>query len=67
MIPPVPSDDRLECWDPKSQDSLRDSEVPKCPLEAERDQTGLCGEAQSDGVPCTDPTRRCEICGRAHR
>lgn len=60
-------DDRLECWDPASLDSFRDLAKTKGPLDAERERTGLCGEAQSDGVPCTDPKRLCEICGRAHR
>jgi hypothetical protein len=27
-----------------------------------REQTGTCGEAQADGVPCPDPTRSCETC-----
>jgi hypothetical protein len=28
--------------------------------------TGLCAEAQADGVPCTELGRDCEICERAH-
>ena len=27
--------------------------------------TGLCPEAQADGVPCYAAGRSCEICGRA--
>ncbi len=27
--------------------------------------TGLCSEAQADGVPCTELGRDCEICDRA--
>ncbi|MCK5688237.1 hypothetical protein KAI87_03150 [Myxococcota bacterium] len=29
------------------------------------DNTGLCGEAQADGVPCEDPTKNCEECDQA--
>lgn len=61
-----PHNELLDCWDPSSRDAFRDLTAPKCPLEAERDRTGLCGEAQSDGVPCLDPKRKCEVCGRAH-
>ena len=32
----------------------------------ERSQTGLCGEAQADGVPCPSASRQCELCGFAH-
>jgi hypothetical protein len=28
--------------------------------------TGLCPEAQADGVPCTELGRDCEICERAY-
>ncbi|OGQ91685.1 MAG: hypothetical protein A2289_17910 [Deltaproteobacteria bacterium RIFOXYA12_FULL_58_15] len=28
-------------------------------------QSGLCSEAQADGVPCTEVGRHCEICERA--
>jgi hypothetical protein len=28
--------------------------------------TGLCAEAQADGVPCTALGRSCDTCGRAH-
>jgi hypothetical protein len=28
--------------------------------------TGLCAEAQADGVPCTELERDCEICERAY-
>ena len=28
--------------------------------------TGLCPEAQADGVPCTELGRECEICERAY-
>jgi len=31
------------------------------------DQSGLCDEAQADGVPCPDLGRDCEICERARR
>jgi hypothetical protein len=27
--------------------------------------TGLCAEAQADGVPCTVTGRSCDTCGRA--
>jgi len=27
--------------------------------------TGLCPEAQADGVPCTEVGRSCDICGHA--
>ncbi len=27
--------------------------------------TGLCAEAQADGVPCTDVGRSCDVCERA--
>ncbi len=61
------TNDRLECWDPACNESFTDlAKKPELPLEVERSQTGLCGEAQSDGVPCTDPKRLCEKCGRAH-
>lgn len=61
-----PHNEILDCWIPASTDAFRDVPGRKCPLEPDREQTGLCGEAQSDGVPCTDPTRLCEVCGRAH-
>lgn len=60
------ADDRLDCWDPASLESFRDLPGAGCPLDAEREQTGLCGEAQADGVPCVDSKRLCELCGRAH-
>lgn len=28
-------------------------------------QTGLCEEAQADGIPCYELGRRCECCERA--
>ncbi len=28
--------------------------------------SGLCDEAQADGVPCAEPGRVCETCERAH-
>lgn len=28
-------------------------------------RTGLCGEAQADGVPCYELGRKCETCERA--
>ncbi len=31
----------------------------------ERDATGLCEEAQADGVPCFEVGRECDVCGRA--
>lgn len=31
----------------------------------DRDLTGLCGEAQADGVPCYESGRQCETCARA--
>jgi len=27
--------------------------------------TGLCAEAQADGVPCYDAGRQCDVCGRS--
>jgi hypothetical protein len=33
--------------------------------EAPAGGTGLCPEAQADGVPCTELGRDCEICERA--
>jgi hypothetical protein len=33
--------------------------------EADCGGTGLCPEAQADGVPCTEIGRDCEICERA--
>jgi len=27
--------------------------------------TGLCAEAQADGVPCSDVGRSCDVCERA--
>jgi hypothetical protein len=35
------------------------------PAEPEWRQSGLCAEAQADGVPCTVVGRRCELCERA--
>jgi hypothetical protein len=29
--------------------------------------TGLCAEAQADGVPCTVAGRECDTCARARR
>ncbi len=40
-----------------------DEEKKDAPGE-ERTQTGLCGEAQADGVPCDETGRECETCGR---
>ncbi len=39
------------------------------PLEAATDwrSSGLCDEAQADGVPCSEPGRTCECCEHAHR
>ena len=34
--------------------------------EAPAGGTGLCPEAQADGVPCTELGRDCEICERAN-
>jgi hypothetical protein len=34
--------------------------------EAPAGGTGLCPEAQADGVPCTELGRDCEVCERAH-
>ncbi len=31
----------------------------------DRDLTGLCEEAQADGVPCFEAGRQCDTCGRA--
>jgi hypothetical protein len=31
------------------------------------DLTGLCDEAQADGVPCFEAGRQCETCARATR
>jgi hypothetical protein len=31
----------------------------------DRDLTGLCDEAQADGVPCYEAGRQCETCARA--
>jgi hypothetical protein len=33
--------------------------------EAPAGGTGLCPEAQADGVPCTELGRDCEVCERA--
>jgi hypothetical protein len=35
------------------------------PTEAEWRQSGLCDQAQADGVPCTVVGRRCELCEHA--
>jgi hypothetical protein len=35
------------------------------PTEEEWRQSGLCAEAQADGIPCTALGRHCEICERA--
>jgi hypothetical protein len=35
------------------------------PTESEWRQSGLCAEAQADGIPCTALGRHCEICERA--
>jgi hypothetical protein len=32
---------------------------------SDRDQVGLCDEAQADGVPCWELGRQCETCERA--
>ena len=34
--------------------------------EAPAGGTGLCPEAQADGVPCTELGRDCEVCERAY-
>jgi hypothetical protein len=34
---------------------------------SERDQVGLCEEAQADGVPCWELGRQCETCERARQ
>jgi hypothetical protein len=60
------ADDRLDCWDPAKRDSFRDLANAKDTPDTERKQTGLCGEAQADGVPCVTPKTLCELCGRAH-
>ena len=39
--------------------------VPSWPTEKEWRQSGLCSEAQADGIPCTALGRHCEICERA--
>ena len=31
----------------------------------DRNGTGLCEEAQADGVPCYEAGRQCETCARA--
>jgi hypothetical protein len=31
----------------------------------DRDVTGLCDEAQADGVPCYESGRQCDTCERA--
>jgi hypothetical protein len=63
------ANDKLDCWDPAAQEAFKDLGDPPCPTDVggDRRQTGLCGESQVDGVPCADPKRLCEICGRAHR
>jgi hypothetical protein len=61
----IVADDRQECWDPSRREPLPPSRTGRPPLPPERERTGLCGEAQADGVPCTDPACQCERCGRA--
>jgi len=73
----IEHDDRLECWNPAEQAPIDPPRPPRReePLEetvgetdeqhCDRHQTGLCVEAQADGVPCPDPSCRCEKCGRA--
>ena len=39
--------------------------VERAPRRHPRDVTGLCAEAQADGVPCQEVGRHCEICDRA--
>ncbi len=43
--------------------------VPKAPgkvaVDAEWRQSGLCAQAQADGVPCSELGRRCEECEKA--
>jgi hypothetical protein len=34
-------------------------------FDPEWDGTGLCAEAQADGVPCHEVGRSCDVCGRA--
>ncbi len=43
----------------------RDSGSTRTNGEEEWTQTGLCAEAQADGVPCYELGRYCETCERA--
>ena len=62
----IEHDDRLECWNPADGAPVEPA-PPKRAVEehCDRHQTGLCAEAQADGVPCTDPSCRCEKCAHA--
>jgi hypothetical protein len=35
------------------------------PVEQDWRSSGLCPEAQADGVPCYEAGRSCDVCGRA--
>jgi len=65
MKAPV-EDDRLDCWDPANRETFLDLAQAPSAAEEIRKQTGLCGESQADGVPCTSPKTLCELCGHAH-
>jgi hypothetical protein len=41
--------------------------VPPTGSEPDWDATGLCDQAQADGVPCFELGRQCETCNRASR
>jgi len=48
-------------------DALKPHDPARRALEAppEWGGTGLCAEAQADGVPCTVAGRACDTCGQA--
>jgi hypothetical protein len=49
----------------KKPASARPSEVQQPPASPVWTGTGLCCEAQGDGVPCRGVDGECESCGRA--
>ena len=51
--------------DPKRDSVKPDSKPEESPTTPSWDQSGLCAEAQADGVPCTELGRKCEVCEHA--
>jgi hypothetical protein len=60
-------DDDLKRWFNRGiSDRMTDGEAgARHPADPGWSGTGLCPEAQADGIPCHEVGRDCETCGRA--